>query len=251
MIEIEKLSPKAHRIVVMVEFREEDAHKLVEFAAEQVASGDGGHVLIDVTAVAGFTWSAVSIELAHMGTLLKWVYGLDRIAIISDEDWIRTGARLESALLPGVTYEVYDDDEADAARAWVLEQADGPHKGAFKEINVGDPAIAAFQLAGRLDSAESERGIAMVEARLNDPACSKLMMVIQSWHGFEAELLFDFGLMRSKMGLINEIDRYAIVGGPDWLGGTAQVMGALIKPKIRAFDLDDQDDAVTWLSSAD
>lgn len=248
MLEIESLSSKAHRIVAMVEFREEDAQKLVEFARDRVAAGGGGNVLIDVTALAGFSWSAVSVELAHMGALLKWVYGLDRIAIISDEDWIRTGARLESALLPGVVYEVYDDDEADAARAWVLEEAEGPHTGAFTEIDVGNPAIAAFQLAGRLDSAESERGIAMVEARLKDPQCSKLMMVIKSWHGFDAGLLFDFGLMSSKLNLIDEIDRYAIVGGPSWIGGTAQVMGKLVKPQIRAFDDDEQDDAVEWLS---
>ncbi|MEO0590331.1 MAG: STAS/SEC14 domain-containing protein [Pseudomonadota bacterium] len=247
MLEIEQLSPKAHRIVAMVEFREEDAHKLVAFAKEQVAAGGGGHVLIDMTALAGFSWSAVTIELAHMGALLKWVYGLDRIAIISDEDWIRTGARLESALLPGVVYEVYDDDEADAALAWVTEEQDNPHTGAFHELDLGNPAIAAFQLAGRLDSAESERGIAMVEARLKDPECSKLMMVIKSWHGFDAELLFDFGLMRSKMHLIDDIDRYAIVGGPSWIGGTAQLMGKLIKPDIRAFDDEEQSEAAAWL----
>ena len=88
----------------------------------------------------------------------------------------------------------------------------------------------------------------MVEERLKNPDCKALMMVIKSWHGFEAELLFDFGLMRSKLGLIDEIERYAIVGGPSWIGGTAQIMGALVKPDIRAFDEDEQDEAVAWLS---
>ncbi|MEM7701328.1 MAG: STAS/SEC14 domain-containing protein [Pseudomonadota bacterium] len=251
MISIETISPKAHRITAMGAFHFEDAEKFVAFAKERLASKEGGNLLIDLTALADFTFSAVSDQLMHIPSLLQFIYSLDRIAILSDEEWLRSAARLESALLPGVAYQVYDEDEADAAMAWVTEEVEEPHLGAFAEIDVGNASIAAFQLAGRLDSAESERGIAMVEARLKDPACSKLMMVIQSWHGFDAELLFDFGLMRSKMGLISEIDRYAIVGGPDWLGGTAQIMGALVKPKIRAFDLDDQDDAVGWLSSAD
>jgi len=248
MITIENIAPNAHRITVMGAFHYDDAEKSVAFAKERLASKEGGSLLIDLTALADFSFSAVSDELMHIPSMLKFVYSLDRIAIISDEEWLRSAARLESALLPGVEYQVYDDDEAEAALAWVTQEVDAPHLGAFTEIDVGNPAIAAFQLAGRLDSAESERGIAMVEARLQDPDCSSLMMVIKGWHGFDAELLFDFGLMRSKINLINEIDRYAIIGGPDWIGGTAQIMGSLVKPKIRAFDLDDQDEAVAWLN---
>ncbi|MDJ0978541.1 MAG: STAS/SEC14 domain-containing protein [Erythrobacter sp.] len=247
MIDIEQISATAHRIVVIAEFRQDDAQRLAGFAKERNEAGGGGNLLIDLTSLQGFTLSAVTVELGHIPSFLKWVYGLDRIAVVSDEEWIRTAARIESAMLPGVTYAVYDEDEADAARAWVMESAEAPHTGAFRELDLGNPAIAAFELAGRLDAPESERGIAMVEARLKEPECRSLMMVIKSWHGFEADLLFDFGLMRSKMHLINEIDRYAIVGGPDWIGGTAQLFGKLVKPEIRAFDDDEQDEAVEWL----
>ena len=251
MITIESIARHAHRVNVMAEFRQADVEELLEFVKQRNADGGGGNLLIDVTSMAGFSWSAVMEEIGHMGAFMKYVYALDRIAIISDEAWMRTAARLESILLPGVEYQVYDDDEAETALAWVLEEVDEPHLNAFQELDLGDPSIAAFQLAGRLDSAESERGIAMVEARLRDPECTRLMMVIKSWHGFDAELLFDFGLMRSKLGLIDEIERYAIVGGPSWIGGTAQIMGALVKPDIRSFDEDEQDEAVAWLSGDD
>lgn len=248
MITIENIAPHAHRVNVMAEFRQADVKELLAFVKKRNADGGGGNLLIDVTAMAGFSWSAVLEEIGHMGAFMKYIYGLDRIAIISDEEWIRTAARLESILLPGVEYQVYDDDEAETALAWILEEVDDPHLDAFQELELGDASIAAFQLAGRLDSAESARGLAMVEARLKEPECKALMMVIKSWHGFEAELLFDFGLMRSKLGLIDEIERYAIVGGPSWIGGTAQIMGALVKPEIRAFDDDEQDKALAWLS---
>ena len=248
MLEVEELAPNVHRVTVMGAFQYADAEKFIAFAKERITSEKGGNVLFDLTSMADFTFSAVSDQMMHIPSLLKFVYSLDRIAIISDEGWLRSAARLESVLLPGVDYQVYADDAAAAALAWVSEEVDDPHLDAFSEMDVGDPSIAAFQLAGRLDTAESERGIAMVEARLKDPDCSSLMMVIKSWHGFEAELLFEFGLMRSKMSLIDEIDRYASVGGPDWLRGTAQMMGALIKPEIRAFELEDLDEAVAWLS---
>ncbi|MEL7446362.1 MAG: STAS/SEC14 domain-containing protein, partial [Pseudomonadota bacterium] len=217
MINIKQLSDTAHRMTVMAEFRQDDAQKIVDFAKEQLEEGGGGNLLIDLTSMAGFSLSAVTVELAHIPSLMKWVYGLDRIALISDEEWIRTAARLESALLPGVVYEVYDEDESDAARAWVLEDADSPHTGAFHEIDTGRPSIAAFELTGRLDREESERGIAMVRARLEDPGCSRLMIVIRRWHGFDIDTMFSSEVMRGKLDLIGKLDRYAIVGGPGWI----------------------------------
>ncbi len=248
MINIEKVSPKAHRITLMAEFRQEDAQAIIDFAKERNSAGGGGNVLFDATSVAGFTFGAVSIELAHIPTLTKWIYGLDHIAIISDEAWIRTGSRLESALLPGLTYQVYDEDEAGAARAWIMEEAEGPHTGAFREMGIDKPGIAAFELVGRLDREESERGIAMVRARLEDPSCSRLMIVVRHWHGFDLDTVFSSEVLRGKLDLIGKLERYAIVGGPGWIGGMAGAIGALLKPDIRAFDLEDEDEAVEWLA---
>ena len=251
MIEIEEISPadpKAHRIVVMGPFHYADAEKAVAFAKEHLETGESANVLIDLTALADFSFSGLGDQLVHLPTMIQFVYSLDRIAIISDEDWLRSAARIESALLPRVVYQVYDDDEADAARAWVMGETDEPHRGAFHELDIGKPEIAAFEVTGRLDEAESKRGMAMIEEKLSAPDCSRLMMVIRNWHGFDAELIFSPRLMSSKMKLIKQFDRYAIVGGPDWVGGMGEVMGKLVKPTIKAFDLDELDDAVAWLS---
>ncbi|MEO1489357.1 MAG: STAS/SEC14 domain-containing protein, partial [Pseudomonadota bacterium] len=187
MINIEHIAPHAYRINVIAEFDQANAKQLVDFVKGRMADGGGGNLLIDLTSMASFSWSAVAEELGHLGMFMKYVYGLDRIAIVSDEEWLRSAARLESALLPGVVYQVYDDDEAEAALAWVLETTDEPHRGAFHEMDIKAPGIAAFELTGRLDRAESERGVAMVRATLEDPDCSRLMIVIRHWHGFDAD----------------------------------------------------------------
>ena len=248
MIDIERLAPHAHRIVVMAQFQQDDVKTLLDFVKERNAAKEGGHLLIDVTSMAGFSWSAVAEELGHMGAFMKYIYGLDRIAIISDEDWIRTAARLESALLPGVTYEVYDEDEADAARAWIMEEVDEPHKGAFQPLDVDSPGIAAFELTGRLDREESERGVAMVRAALEDPDCSRLMIVIKTWHGFDPDAAISREVMAGKLELMKHLARYAIVGGPGWIRNLASTFSILVKPEIKSFDLDDQDKALAWLS---
>lgn len=247
MIEIETLSPKAHRISVMGAFHHTDAKQVVEFAKTSHAEGKGGNILLDLSSLADFSLAAVSEELVHMPSLLAWLYGLDRIAVISDEAWLRTAARFESALLPGVEYQVYDDDEADAALAWVLKENDEPHLGAFEELELGEPGIAAFAITGRLDDAESERGVDLVRARLEQPDCARLMMVIKRWHGFEASVMVNSKVMSAKLELMDMIERYAIVGGPEWIHSSIGLFNALVKPELRAFDLDEQDKALAWL----
>ncbi|QFT76440.1 STAS/SEC14 domain-containing protein [Erythrobacter sp. THAF29] len=247
MINIEKISDHAYSITVMAEFRQADAERLVEFAKERNKEGGGGNVLIDLTAASDISLSAVTVELAHIPTLLKWVYGLDRIAIVSDDDWVRTAARVESAMLPGVTYAVYDEDEAEAARKWVLEEADTPHKGAFRELDIGKTDIAAFEVTGRLDRAESERGVALARAKLVDPACDKLMIAIKNWHGFDADAMLSPEIMRGKLDLMRKLKRYAIVGGPAWTHRIAEIVGPLVGIEIKTFDEDEEDKAIVWL----
>ncbi|WP_252259487.1 SpoIIAA family protein [Erythrobacter aurantius] len=248
MIEFEQIAPHAHRITVMAEFRQADAQALAGFVKEQQAKGGGGNLLIDLTAMAGFSWSAVAEEMVHFPLLLKWAYGLDRIAIVSDEEWVRTSARLESALLPGISYQVYDDDEAETARAWVLEQVENPHTGAFHEIDVSDPKIAAYELSGRLDREESEKGVAMVRAKFDLEGCTRLLLVIRNWHGFDLDRLLSGEVLNGKLEIARKMERYAIVGGPKWIRTYAEFTSNFFSGEIRGFELEDQAKAIAWLS---
>lgn len=121
MIDIERLSPTAHRVVIYGEVTRDDIAAFIAFVKAQDAAGEGGNVLFDFTAMATMPpLSAITLELANIVPLMRWVWRLDRIAVVSDEAWMRAASRIESALLPGVTYVVYDSDEAEAARTWVL-----------------------------------------------------------------------------------------------------------------------------------
>ena len=50
-----------------------------------------------------------------MGHLLRW----DRIAIVTDVDWIRYTLRAFGFLMPGVV-EIFSHDEKAEAREWIL-----------------------------------------------------------------------------------------------------------------------------------
>lgn len=246
MIDIEPLSPKAHRIAIYGEFGPEDVRKFVAFAQSHLDAGGGGNILIDMVFLAGFSWSALAGEVGHVPMLMRWLYSLDRIALVSDEDWIRSMARLESALLPGVTYEVYDADEAEAARAWVLEHSDRAHDGAVVQRDEG-PDIAAYEIAGRLDRDEAERAIDQVRAHLAANGANRLMVVIRNWHGFDPDAALSAKVVQGNLDILGQIDRYAVVGGPGWLRQVASATSPLVNPEVRGFDESEEAAALAWL----
>jgi len=42
------------------------------------------------------------------------------VAVVADQAWIRAGTRIESALLPHISYRTYMPDERSEALAWVV-----------------------------------------------------------------------------------------------------------------------------------
>jgi hypothetical protein len=66
----------------------------------------------------------------HWRKSLSFMTKLDhfgRIAIVADEAWLRNVARVESAILPKVHYEVYEPGESDRALAWARGEVSSPH----------------------------------------------------------------------------------------------------------------------------
>ena len=62
-------------------------------------------------------WLDLVYSLNHLGALRH----IGRIALVTDTEWIRRLGRLEGRLLPVGLMNVYDVDERDDARAWILD----------------------------------------------------------------------------------------------------------------------------------
>jgi hypothetical protein len=53
---------------------------------------------------------------------------------------------------------------------------------------------------------------------------------------------------RLKGSALRKLDRYAVVGGPDWIEGVVPVAGALTPVEVRHFDADEEDEARAWIA---
>jgi len=81
------------------------------------------HVFVETHAIEGIEVKAFPAYMARAFPLFGKLDRFGRVAVVADQAWIRAGTRLESAMLPSISYRVFNPKQRDAALAWVEGQA--------------------------------------------------------------------------------------------------------------------------------
>lgn len=174
---------------------------------------------------------------------------LGLIAVVTDTTWLRWAARLESALLPGISYETFTMDERDRALAWVEGKELLPHRSAFTIIETDTPDVLGFELDGKLTAAQMNALADQFNESLKLGQPRRLLGRFKSYRGFAAGGLADSDFWAMKRDMIRTLDRYALVGAPDWMETMVQALDPLFRVQIRCFDADEESDAWDWLEA--
>ena len=82
------------------------------------------HVFVETHSINGIEVSGVPSYAARAMPLFGKLGRFGRVAVVADQAWVRVGTRLESALLPNISYRTYLPSEPDEALAWVTGAAD-------------------------------------------------------------------------------------------------------------------------------
>lgn len=77
----------------------------------------------------------------------------------------------------------------------------------------------------------------------------RLLARIEHLEGIARGALFRSALLRLRLLGLRKIERYAIVGGPAWLGRYVRIARALRGIDVRHFPLDREHEAWTWLEA--
>ena len=85
-----------------------------------LATHDRIHVFTETRHVDGITVAGLPAHLARALPLFGKLDRFGRVAVVADQAWMRGASRLESALLPNISYRVVEPDQRDEALAWVL-----------------------------------------------------------------------------------------------------------------------------------
>ena len=110
------------------------------------------HLFIEVRDFQGMAADAWLSDLRHGLHYLTRLKQFGRVAIVSEQSWIRAASRIESALLPFVKYEVYTPEHRDRALAWAKGEVAEPHSAPLRIVG-DDGTIFAFEIDGRITPA--------------------------------------------------------------------------------------------------
>lgn len=87
---------------------------------EQIMAGhEKVHVFVEAQTIDSIELSGFPAYVSRALPLFRKLRRFDRVAVVADQRWIRTGSRIESAMLPFISYRVFTPAERDAAFAWV------------------------------------------------------------------------------------------------------------------------------------
>ena len=100
-----------------------DLTAIMDRLDEVMATEGKVHLFVETQSISGIEISSMPQYLSRAMPLFGKLSRFGRIAVVADQSWIRAGTRLESALLPNVSYRVYMPDEREDALAWVTGSA--------------------------------------------------------------------------------------------------------------------------------
>jgi hypothetical protein len=105
----------------------DDLSAIMDRLDSVMAKHEKVHVFVETEGIDGIEVTAMPSYAARAMPLFGKLDRFGRVAVVADQAWIRAGTRLESAMLPNISYRVYMPDERDEALRWVRgEQAAEP-----------------------------------------------------------------------------------------------------------------------------
>lgn len=81
------------------------------------------HVFVETHAIDGIEIRGLPSYMARAVPLFGKLGRFGRVAVVADQAWIRVGTRLESALLPNISYSTFMPEDRDQALTWVAGTA--------------------------------------------------------------------------------------------------------------------------------
>jgi len=214
------------------------------------AKNEKTHLFVEIADYRGFDWSALGEHLPHAWKLLRERHKFGRIAVVSDHAWIRWATRIESALIPGLSYETYKMDEREQALAWVEGRSPFPHGQALTLIETTNPDVFAFELAGRIGAEEMHSLVTRINVLMDGrPGPIRLLARFKDFR-MPAAGAVDGDYLRMKLKALHRVERYAVVGGPPWLATGISAMSPLFRPELRHFAAEQEAEAWSWLGTA-
>ncbi|QZP09915.1 STAS/SEC14 domain-containing protein [Caenibius sp. WL] len=97
----------------------EDLKDIMKRLEVMMAANSKVHVYAETNSIDGIEIAGLATHVARATPLLGKLGQFGRVAVVADQAWIRVLTRIESAILPHISYRVFEPGQRDEALAWV------------------------------------------------------------------------------------------------------------------------------------
>jgi hypothetical protein len=224
-----------------------DLQEQLDDLNERLASHNQISFYVEVLDWEGISFEALLKDIKYGITHIQVLTQLNRTAVVTDEDWVKTLARWESKLFPGIEFKDFPLDQRDEALEWINQKTSG-FGPALTAMTVdpppadGDTPIFAYTIDGPITRQDIER----IESDLKDQDKLNLLLHMKNFQAPRPNFLGS-DWARMKLRALGQVNKYAVVGGPAWMDAIISFFDPIIKMDMRTFQEDELDKALEWL----
>ena len=187
----------------------------------------------------GAAWEDAKVGMKHLTSF-------ERVAVVTDVDWIENMIKAFGFALPGEV-RVFDDDDLEDARQWISEP---PSEGQLAFELIEDKSVLILQPKGELEAADFERLSAEVDPYLEKAGELKgLMVVSEHFPGWD-----DFSALSSHLRFVKDhhdkIRRVAMVTNDKVVSALPRLASRFLVAEAKAFPMTGRDEALLWVSGS-
>ena len=99
--------------------RGDDLKQIMDRLDVMMAANRQVHIYVETHAIDAIEVAGLAAHVERALPLLKKLEQFGRVAVVADQAWIRILTRIESAILPHISYRVFEPGECDEALVWV------------------------------------------------------------------------------------------------------------------------------------
>ncbi len=190
----------------------------------------------------GYT-GAAAWEDAKIG--LKHLTRFDRVAVVTDADWIKTSVKAFGFVMP-CEVRVFGGKDLNEAREWIVAP---PPAGNLSFEFLREQGVLILRPNGALDAADFERISAAIAPYLEQKGASiGVMLVAEHFPGWDG-----LGAFLAHLRFVEEhrkrVARLAMVTNDALLSALPHIASHFIVSEARLYRVGEEDDALAWVSS--
>lgn len=178
---------------------------------------------------------------------------LSRCAVVSDKKWPQTLVAIIQRIAPKLEIQVFATSQSAEALQWaaaIPEKPEAKHA-AIHFLPTNKANVLAFEIDGTMSADEMPEVIDSLERFFADHEKVRLLNRMTHFAGFDPTILIQRqGLLSMKLAAIKKVERYAIVGAPNWMGKLIHAMQPLFPHmQMQTFATDREEEALQWLEA--